>query len=445
MKTQVKIGTNGRLGRLDAVLGDFAKGGVIDVEEKAKASRHGHPVWSGMKIPNRRQEEAKLARFIDSIGIRPLNPATGVLCDDGSVFWQFCAEFPPKAMATIIKKHNEHNRQVGPERAKQYASDISCDNWGFTGEPILFSGTGDLLDGQNRTIAGLACDKTMIFAVGFGLTAKAFRSMGRHLARSNAHLNQAEGRSYTHVRTPTLSLIRRFEKSGDAHDYLEETGAGIRLGGPQQTKLNEYYKDELEPALTFIHGLRWGVGTGALPKHVATLMFMLMARQSPEAARYFMLSVADATHAMPGSPAYALRNKLLKLYGDRRNNPGRHRANVSEQIGKGENSAVIARGTEALIMRNFAFAWNSFCAGRKNSSGSFVNHNGSTTTPILRSMSKPGPKALEEAKALGTEAVTAILKRAEACREFEEQKAIRKNTDEGDVKLSAIKKSIETA
>lgn len=437
-------------GKLAAVLGDFAKGGVVDVNvktEKKPKAPPGHPVaTSDMKIPNEKAEAAKLAKFIKKVGIRPLNAATSVLCDDGGVFWQFVAEFTPAAMELLIKQYNEHNRVVGADRSKQYALDMNNNNWGFTGEPILFSRDGELLDGQNRLNAGRAYGRPLVFAVGFGVEPSAIRFMGRHFVRSNAHQGQAEGWSYNTVRTPTLGLLHRFERSiGAEKDYLEENGTGVRVGGARHEQLNSHYGQELDDALAFIHGLRWGIGRNVLPKHIATFMFMLMGRQSIEAARYFMLSLADATYALPGSPIYALRNRLLKMVADKRSSPGKHKQLVVTQIGKGETNAMIARGTEAIIMRTIASAWNSFCAGKKNTSGTFkAAYDGVTTTEVLQGLHKPCPRALKEVEAFTPEALDAVLKRAEACRLKEERAAKRKNSDDGDVKLNAIKRAIET-
>lgn len=428
-----------------AILGDLAPPAPSKPSGKKKA--YGTPIWNNMKIPNLKAEEAKLAKFIASVGLKQFSPASPSLCDDGSVYWSFVAEFSPKAMGLIVKKLNEHNRQVGAERGKQYALDMVSDNWGWTGEPILFSRNGDLMNGQNRMLAGRACGRSLVFQVGFGLSPDAIRFMDRPMVRSNRHQGQAEGWSYNHSRAMTIGLLHRYEKSKDGStDFLDKVAPGmLRIGGARHEELNKSYLAELDPALEFIHGLRWGIGRRALPKHIGVFMFMLMSRQSPEAARYFMLSLADATHAMPGSPIYALRYRLTKLVSDRVSEPARHKNLVRDQIGQSDTDAQVSRGTEAIIMRSVAGAWNSFCAGKKNSSGNFRSgHDGLTTTKIVGDLAKPCPKALKESMAFTAEALEAVLKRSQGIRAIEERKAFNKNRDEGDVKHSAIKKAIET-
>lgn len=408
---------------------------------------HGTPIWNGMKIPNQKEEEAKLAKFIATVGIKQLSPASGVLCDNGKVYWQFVAEFPPKAMTYIVKKLNEHNRQVGHDRGVQYGLDMKADNWGWTGVPILFSENGDLLDGQNRMLAGRAYGKPLVFSVGFGLSPTAIKFIDRGRGRDNRQQGQAEGWSYNHTRSLVLGLLHRYDKSQDGVDNLQApTPGSSRFGGQRNEDLNRHYSAELTPALEFIHGLRWGIGRNALPKHIGTFLFMFMSRVSPEAARYFMLALADGTHTMSGSPIYAVRHRLTKLSGDRNKEPGRHKNLVKEAIGVGDSDVQIARGTDALIMRFVICAWNSFCAGKKNTTGNFrVSQDGVTTAGMLANLGTPCPNALEEAKAFTAEAFEAVLTRARAVRAAEEKKAYDKNRDEGDIKHAAITKTLETA
>lgn len=416
-------------------------------EQKASQKRKlGIPVWTGMKIPNESAELEKVKKFITSVGIKPYNHPTGVVRDDGKVYWQFVAEFTPKSMDTIIKLHNDHNRTVGVERSKQYAQDMHGEDWGFTGEPILFNEHGHLLDGQNRLNAGRAYGRPLVFSVGFGLSNTAAGFMGRGYTRSNNHQVQMEGWDFVAVRTATVGLIHRFETSDEDHDYLEQNGQGVKFRGARCERLNSHYADELGPVVRFVHGLRWGIGRAALSKHVAAFMLMLMSRRSVHAARYFMLALVDATHALPGSPIYALRVRLMKLANEKVQAPGKHRQNVSQTVGRGvDTNALVSRATEAIVMRTIASAWNSFCSAKKNTTGKFrvsTSECGSTSE-ALRNLATPGKAALKEAEALTDETLQVIERRAAACLEKEKRTYHAKNCDEGDVKLDAIKRALE--
>lgn len=436
-KRATKAGKNGKSvavggGRLGGLLGEFAEGGVIDVDKEIDATRNGHPVRCD-KIPRQKERQAELDAFLVETGIEPITGAAVALCDDGGVFSLFVAEFSPEAMKKVIKRHNAHNRQVGAARAKTYATDMTTGDWIFTGEPILFSREGDLLDGQNRMLAGVAAGQTLVFTVGFGLSTKAAVGMGRHFGRTNQHQDQVEGQAYANARKPVVTLLHRFEKSDEAADYLEKSGAaGLVLGGPQYKKVSAHYEQELGPALEFIHGLDWkrGPTVALLPRHVAAFAFMVMSRISPEAARYFMHTLAQGS-AMPNTPIWALNYALQKLATAKR---------AGSQVAvDGEES----RCRESVILRYFAAAWSSFCGGKKNSTGALRRLQGSTST-LLRSLPAPGPKALTESKSFTDKAHADVIARARKCNEVGEAKALALNSDEGDKKLSQVQLHLQT-
>ena len=450
-KTNGHANGAGEGGRIKKLLGEFSAGDVTEVKEEKKEAKEklGNPVDNGMRIPNMKEESAKLANFIRSVGLKPIGPQAPVLCDDGNVIWHFVATFPHKSPSIIIKSRNEHNREVGAKKAVKYGRDMATGKWRFTGEPIIFSRDGDLLDGQNRMNALRGFyekfpDRDLLqFLVVLGMNPRVSTHMGRPYMRTNEHQNQVEGRSYSHVRTPTMNLIHRLEmsgKAGEGHDYLEEIASDGVLKSSRQTELNDLYDKEVESALEFVHGLNWGIGTKALAKHIGTFMLMLMTRKSPEAARYFTHSLADATFALPGTPVYALRDRLKDFAVDKAT--GKHEATVVKYVNKGNAASQIARGADALVMRYIASAWNSFCAGRGGVRQ--IKASSESTAQILNSLAVPGPKAIEESQKLTPEVYDSVIARSKACRVAQEKKALEKNRDEGDLKKNAVAQAIDT-
>ncbi len=447
-KKTVVVGDLPAPGRLKQLLGGLSRAEESTTEDEPTHPITGNPIDSGMKIPNIDAETAKLRAFLTKLRLKAISTAAPVLCDDGRVIWHFVAQFTHESPEIIIKRCNEHNRVVGVERAKKYGRDMANRRWGYAGETIVFDSNEDLIDGQNRMNALRAYYKEfpdaplLAFLVVVGVNREASTFSGRGFTRSNIHQNQMEGRAYDSVRSLTMNMIHRGEQSGDGRDYMEELGSD-KLESSRQTVLNEFYADEIDPALEFVHGLDWRIGTKALSKHVAVFMLMVLSRKSPQAARFFMKSIADGTLALPGPPLCALRARLGTVA---QAGPGPRAGIVLKQINKGDSVGQISRASEAMVMRYIAAGWNSFCSGKKNTAGKFHAHgDGSMTTiQILGDLAEPGPKALREAEQFTPEAHEKVISKARLLREAAQAKMVRKNRDDDDSKLDTIAKSFST-
>jgi len=59
----------------------------------------------------------------------------------------------PQQARHWLEHNNNHNRHLNPTTVKKYASDMREGNWQMNSMPIVFSDTGQLLDGQHRLAA----------------------------------------------------------------------------------------------------------------------------------------------------------------------------------------------------------------------------------------------------------------------------------------------------
>lgn len=82
------------------------------------------------------------------------------------ITWEVVDVDPELAMEWLL--NNENNRKHREALVRQYAQDMVEGRWEFNGEPIQFSATGRLLNGQHRLKAVLRSQTTQKFTVGRG-------------------------------------------------------------------------------------------------------------------------------------------------------------------------------------------------------------------------------------------------------------------------------------
>lgn len=402
------------------------------------------------KHPAFRAAKEKLQAFLAATGIDPISPLSPVLTSDGTIVWLFVGIFPHKAPKTIIRTRNELNRFGSDTLAVKYATFMGNNNWASTFEPIIFDADGNIMDGQNRMFATRLHyekhPKAPLFAynVVFGVTPANSCYMGRGKKRTNKDQNDIEGRSFSSVRTRVLVLLHRLEVSvaNETHDYLEESGgtnSGTQLEGFHQTKLNNTYGVELDAALDFCHGLQWGIGSKYLPKHIAAFMYLLFARKSVEAARYFVKSVIDGSFTSSATSTQSVREQLLRFGVDRTNK--QHKAVIGrllDEKGGDLSASQLSRGSEAMMIRYLADGWDAFCANRKGRPRRISRAADGRTTKALQNLSSPNPATLSLCKGLEAEMLAAIEMKAKAERDKLEKKMLAHNTDAGDVRLKTL-------
>lgn len=102
-------------------------------------------------------------------------------------------EMRPGIAAMILERLNKNNRTRKPKSISTYAKYMAAKNWAATGQAIIFSEQGRLLDGQNRLMACLQSGSTFRTDVRFGITDDAFKFLDQGKMRSNGDILQVAG------------------------------------------------------------------------------------------------------------------------------------------------------------------------------------------------------------------------------------------------------------
>lgn len=112
-------------------------------------------------------------------------PVEFAVPDVGRVTVEFRHFAPAEALSTV-EEHNPKNRKVKVGWWKPIARDILADKWSFTGQPIIFGRSGNLLDGQHRLKAIGESGKGQWLVVVRGVPESALHAIDANNSRSNA-------------------------------------------------------------------------------------------------------------------------------------------------------------------------------------------------------------------------------------------------------------------
>lgn len=90
----------------------------------------------------------------------------------------------PSIAKRWIKKNTKNRRAEGSSRVCSYARQMAANVWGFSGQPIIISDTGLVLDGGGRLGAVISSNSPIISTVIYGVPESSFAIMDSIKARS---------------------------------------------------------------------------------------------------------------------------------------------------------------------------------------------------------------------------------------------------------------------
>lgn len=215
----------------------------------------------------------------------------------------------PERAAQMLEG-NIVNRTLRRQRVALYAKQMRLGQWRVTGETIVFSPAGQLLQGQHRLTACVESGCSFSTVVVYGVDPEAMKVMDTGLARTAADVFKIEGISTsTWVAAATRQAIA--VKGGFQNDTH-------RMSLITRDELLEFY-NEHGPLIAAAGDLSSPV-YGAL-RHSraawATLAFLLL-DADPELAVEFFRCLGTGADMSEGDPRLALRQFCLNATAQRR-------------------------------------------------------------------------------------------------------------------------------
>lgn len=199
--------------------------------------------------------------------------------------------------------NNTHNRRLRTRNIVRFADDMRRGDWKWTGEPIQFSKTGVLLNGQNRLSALIEAGVTLPFVVVRGLEDQAQDDMDTGAPRSFSDVLTLRGESSAHGLS---ALVRR----------VAAWQAGERRGvaKPAEPLTHSLLLRTLEahPELREVqqHAHRVASRVPGIAASSVGLLWWLCDQLDPDDALFFFDRLADGQGLVKGDPIFELRRWL---------------------------------------------------------------------------------------------------------------------------------------
>jgi hypothetical protein len=209
-------------------------------------------------------------------------------------------------MAEIMMERNVdeewHNRPESPKGLRRYVAGMKA-GWKLTGETIIFSKSGRLVNGQHRLIACINSGCSFQCIVVFGIDDDAFKFMDSGITRTAGHIFAIED-------IPNATNIAAASRL--LYGYKRSTSWDGRSPDVENDTLLEFYRDHtrLQDALTPARVL---YAERLIPHRWGTFCFYICAEKSrDEAADFFEKVGTGIGLTNKSSPAYLIRKRLLE-------------------------------------------------------------------------------------------------------------------------------------
>lgn len=247
---------------------------------------------------------------------------------------------PEMARIMMERNHSDEwrNRPESASGIKRFARRMANGEWHYTGETIIFSNTGNLLNGQHRLMACMEANTPFESLVAFGVENEAFKFMDVGLTRTAGHVFAIEGIPNYHFCASACRLIAEY--------FAERAWSGNTHGGGHDWSndrlLDVYYQHEdIQRSQSIAVKLS---KAGLMTPRWAGLVHYVCAKKSRAQADDFFQKVATGVGIeSTKDPVHVLRGRLIK--------------NSQSSADKKEGDMYVA----AYAIK----AWNAMREGRK--------------------------------------------------------------------------------
>ena len=237
---------------------------------------------------------------------------------------------PDMAEAMMERNASEEwkNRPHSERGLLRYARAMKSGNWPLTGEPIIFSKAGNLINGQHRLMACISAGVPFPCAVMFGIDDNAFKFIDIGIVRGAGHIFAIEG-------VPNYNAI-----SAAARLLFAYKGATNWRGGnvevENDTLLQFYYRhDRLQESFEYSRALhrelrlagRWSI----------FLHYICAEKNRGAADTYFEQISSGVGITSKSSPAFKVRKRLLE-----------NALSTSDKLSDAHCAAFIVKGWNAV-------------------------------------------------------------------------------------------------
>ena len=213
----------------------------------------------------------------------------------------------PAAAAELIKLNTDEDYRNRPPNAQtigRYARAMKEGRWMLTGEPLIISGDGVLLNGQHRLYGCIESGCVFETLIVFGIERAHFKFMDRGLKRTAAHVFAIEGVQNATLMAAAMQWVYRITEHGGWNGTPSE-----RLENEQLLRL--YYQNEsLQQSAWVSHAIN-KEGEHLTSNALLTALHYLFAAKNRKMADEFVSKVVTGVGvASANEPEHKIRKWL---------------------------------------------------------------------------------------------------------------------------------------
>lgn len=213
-------------------------------------------------------------------------------------------------------KTNVHNRKVSKQNLDFLVNQMKDGKWKFNGDTIVFDEDGNLLDGQHRLEAVVVSGRDVESNVTFGIERDTFHTIDTGKVRNSADVLSTQGYKNALVVAAAAKLVMS----------LESGVKGVASGGLKSTKFDNLdvlnfvkTRTDFADVVGEAHKIWQSMPSRFVSGRIFCAMYYMFYKKHTNQARAFMKSVALGVGIESDSPAFHLRNRLIKMHGDKLN------------------------------------------------------------------------------------------------------------------------------
>lgn len=208
-------------------------------------------------------------------------------------------------------EHNTHNRPISESGVLRWNRDMEAGRWKLAGDPIRFSKTGVLLDGQNRLMALAQCvpSRTFEFVVERGLDDEVQAVMDLGNKRTTGQQLGLLGQKNSRQVAALVRLLLVWEQG-----LLYDTKLSRGISTPE---IEQWCADNHKLVELFIrHLAKVTRSVGATPSAAGAFAIEALRADTPGAIAFFHL-LKSLANLPEGSPLLALDARLRRIRAER--------------------------------------------------------------------------------------------------------------------------------
>lgn len=209
-------------------------------------------------------------------------------------------------MATVMLERNAdeewRNRPNSEKGVFRYTRAMQA-GWKLTGEPIIFSVSGNLLNGQHRLMACIKAGVSFKSLVVFGIDDDAFKFMDIGIARTASHIFAIED-------VPNAALAAASSRL--LYGYMAKTTWEGRAPDVENSLLLDFYSHHQRIQDSFSTARQLHSDLRMQPRWGGFLHYICAQKHRAIADDFFAKVATGVGLTTKTSPAYALRKRLLQ-------------------------------------------------------------------------------------------------------------------------------------